>query len=640
MSCWLLWLVPGWLAATPVTVPMPPAASATSAQLLLYNAQLAMQARDPEQVMTLWLAHNSLRSIDRTVERQVPAFVSLVWVAMAQLHLCPDNLPLDDDDGRGAGIWPIALYNWLLAAQHRNSFATLPNPTQALLQGQQQRHIHLWSILNREELGQVRWVSQGNCAWLPMLLKQAGIGIKEPAESPLPLLRLLRWLLAQAMATTNEQLVEGKAVLVARDITLAFKQAELEQKFVKPAKVAVAAATKKQASPSEQTELTKPGHVCQSVKWSAQDWLHLTPERRLALFGQRLNCPQDDGNKLPEQWLAILEALLIHQQTHELAAWLGFLEPIAAQSPQFGLQQTLATGPLGAMLMGLEPESGFQEQAAIALLRGIGLLQAGQTTPALQAFAHALHDSAYSTQANAVASLTRRWLLFLLHTYRADATMLTLLQQLLPAGQFGWLVEQLWLGAALRADVQSFTFLRAYLRPTSPLGKLDVFALPLAQGRLQLPTVTLQAVGAGPPAPGQATAYMLLQWSKYVLQTLSQEDRALQEQLVPYLQQLLHVWHKFAAGNNRSYQAIAQQIQALLQGLTDAMPSADSQARSWSSQQATFGGTIHLAPSESPPWPFPCLHTSLPSALVPIPLQATAAWQHEGQWQLGWRLQE
>ena len=79
---------------------------------VFYNARLALRDGKPENVLRLWLLHNSLRQ--RGLASPLDAeFRSAVWVALGELGLCPDGFPRDD---QGARLWAVALHNEVIAA--------------------------------------------------------------------------------------------------------------------------------------------------------------------------------------------------------------------------------------------------------------------------------------------------------------------------------------------------------------------------------------------------------------------------------------------------------------------------------------------------------------------------------------------
>src|SRR5688500_1498842 len=104
----------------------PSAASEPSAQpKVFYNARIALRDDRPADVLKLWLLRNGLVDQGNPPAVEDDELKSAVWVALGDLSLCQDGFP---KDAAGAGLWPVALHNWVVNAVPKGPAHEFPNP--------------------------------------------------------------------------------------------------------------------------------------------------------------------------------------------------------------------------------------------------------------------------------------------------------------------------------------------------------------------------------------------------------------------------------------------------------------------------------------------------------------------------------
>lgn len=617
------------LSATPEPPPVP------QQTLVFYNARLAQRQKRPADVLTLWLMRNGL------VDRGLPGlhdgeFRSVVWAATGAMGICQDGFARDDDE-TGAGLWPLAVHNYLLASKQEDD---LPPPYEAFDVGRQQRLISLADVLDDEELEAVTF-SQTSCFTPALMLVEYGLNPFVDVEDRLVTGPLLRRLILRALETVKRDQVTTLALLEARlfdlDLALTALRARRKQEAAldKAADVQganMSAGAAKRAGEQAAKALDDPPEAAflrRTLRWSPAEWLTLSRQRRQYLFAAA-KPHATDADALRTLTLGIVDLLVERGDGAEAMSWIGTLEP--------GDRAHVTEGARGERLLSLSDEAGFRERSVVSLHRGVAQLERGAMGDALRSFAFALSHSDASSASSAVHALARRWLSYVLARYETNAQVLASLKALVPRQDFNPIIEDLIWAAALRADGRSFDRLAASVqRGGSFDNKVERLAL-LAHGKAGDLVGALKAGAADGP-------YETLRFTKQLVDMLEREEaevrranRGLLTQLLPLLDGLANE-PGVAKTNERLARELAGRVQALLEAMgASAGPQAASRAIDLG--HAAFAGSLRLAPADPLPWPFQPPAVEAPSAFTPfklVPLEWRGA---DGKLVFGWRITE
>ncbi|MBK7861843.1 MAG: hypothetical protein IPJ65_25145 [Archangiaceae bacterium] len=186
--------------------------------------------------------------------------------------------------------------------------------------------------------------------------------------------------------------------------------------------------------------------------------------------------------------LGLIDRLAVRGQGEELDAWLGMLE--LKEPKQRGI---IIAGERGKQLLALEPSTGFKERAVIALHRGVAELEAGQQLDALRSFGFAMAHADESSDPNAVMSLSRRWLSYVLSRFQTNGEVLGTLRALVPRQDYNIVIEELLWRAALRADKSSFELIASTVQKGSSLDQRIDKLKPMARGDVGLLATQLRS---------------------------------------------------------------------------------------------------------------------------------------------------
>lgn len=615
----------------------------SSQTLVFYNARAALRERKPAEVLSLWLLRNGLRqrgeqsALDEELR-------SVVWAALGELGLCQDGFPKDSVDG--AGLWPLALHNFLVRSVAMGPPPEQPPPWEVFQAGRQQRLVSLHDVLSAEELRsvsfsrtgcllplQVAWLEAGQPPWLD-LDDRLGAGL------------LMRRLLSLSLQTLARQKVTGTAVVQARLFDLDLALAELKARRARRegrelaqqargagASAQAAAEVQKKQAASWEKGSPQAALLRQSLEWPASEWLSLSPRRRLSLLAQARRVAEDP-EALRRLILSVIDRLAAQRAGAEVEEWVGFLD---GGLPAARAELTL--GERGRRLLELEPQSGFRARAEVALHRGVAFLEAGALQEALRSFAYALRHAEESGQPEVTTSLSRRWLSYVLARFETTEEVVATLRALLPKHELNPVMEDLLWRAALRADRSSFHRAAENTRRGGALDARVALLKPLSEGR---PGELASQLGE----LAQSEPHSALRFSRRYLEALEREESEVRQSNAPALKLVLRVLDSLLVpGGRKNAQAHAAEeligrAQSVLDGLSELDLSPAGRARSVSPDRETYAGSIRLAPSDPLPWPFRLPEPEPPSAFAPLKLEPVEWRDGRGELVFGWRISE
>ncbi len=558
---------------------------------------------------------------------------------------CLDGFPRNE---RGAGLWPLALHNWVVAGLSRSVLGESPSPFEAFEVGRQQRFVSLHDVLSLAELRSTRF-QPGETCFLPrittlQLAGTASLDLKDRASAG----ELLHRLLTLSLQTLVRGKVESVAAVEARIFDLDLALAQLQTRRARQEEAAarqrarnagvsdqaageVAAQASAWPAQSRQAEFLR-----RSLTWPARAWLTLSRPRRIALFAQAWPYARDRG-ALEQLVLALIDALIERGAGDEVEAWIAFLEATGAPETR---RRALVLDPRGKRLLELAPTSGFRERATIALHRGVAFLEEGRRQEALSSFAYALAHAESGREPAAVLGLARRWLSYLLARYETSEEVIATLDALVPRQEYELILEDLAWRAALRADRRSFERALTNPRSGSAFAARAARLRPLAEGRAGELVTDLRRAAVEEPQ-------LTLRFVRQLLERLESEEHEARSGNLPLLKLLLDLLEALAAdreGTPAAQGRIARELigrtRGLLEGLSHVETSAAGKAHALSPRREAFAGNVRVAPADPLPWPFPTPIAEAPSAFVPLVLRPVEWRDRNGALVFGWRLTE
>jgi len=661
--------------APPAPPPLSSAAKTEPPQTVVYwNARLALREGRPVDVLKLWLLRNAIEA--RETSRGAASvhdgdFRSTVWAALGETGFCPDGFIEDDD---GAGVWPIAIHNWLLKNMRREA-PSQPNPWSSFRGSVQQRSVSLYDVLTVEELRTVRfarafcltpWVQQ------PRLFVDNGALQWVDLDDRLSVGLMLKDMLRVAQRTTHPDKVAGLALIETRlfdlDVTLTRLQAIKARQETSALDQALRAAG---VTPGGRFELAQrrqaafgssPAAVLwrTAMGWPASEWLSLREDRRNSLFADADSglAGVVDATVRDALVIDIADALLDQKNGAGVARWLGFAAPPQASPPSQAtpaqatddvtaghaglasrtgrLQEALYAGARGERLLGLDVATGFRERSAIALHRGVDAVKAGETLAALRSFAFALAHADESSDPEGMHRLCRRWLAFVLSQYATTDEVIGIVEAFVPAADYAVVVDSLLWRAAFHQDMASFDGVcaSAKRRKAGTVGRMCTQLEPLARGE---PVALWAAVESG--AGGGAGA---VRFAERLLDELSTEPLDVRHNQRQNLQLMLRVFDDAAVGSATTAKKI-EVLRRRVQGLLDGIEAFDDSVRGRVAAAAPDGeayvGSVRLAPADPLPWPFPRPAATPPNPFLPIQLRPVER-STEGATVSAWTLAE
>lgn len=603
--------------------------------VVYYNARMALREGSPLEAAKLWLLRNAIEDHTQTVSVHDDDFRSVTWTALGDLGVCQDGFPVDT---KGAGLWPLAMHNWVVRNRSRRSANRRPNPFDAFEAGEQARLVNIGDVLSVEELTTVS-LFRGGCVRPRILLILMG-------EKPTARLsdrgvsaRLLRHLIRAAGDTLVDERVRGRPVLAARmfDIHLQLISiAEREARRRSRQRIRIgrqAGLSKAAVERVEETALeeafapgSEPARILEeSVEWTNEDWLRLSPQRQMFLFDQA-RAWTEESEAFDRIALGILDHLIASDQGEAVNDWIA----------RISTPERVWSGERGERLLAMDVESGFRERGPIALHRGVDHLSHGDLPEALRSFAYALDAAPESGASEALSQLSFRWLSYVAGQFEITDELLITLQALVPRRPYATLLEDLMWGAALRADQQSFD--RGLLRQPSrsALSRRTAMLTPLARGEVG---AFLGRVRTGLNTSPSETIRFLDQ----LIQRLEREDATVRTAHIPTLRAMREELVPIAAAEGRIGRTATELLarsQAITEGLVglEADASSADKARALAPGGEVFAGAVRLAPADPLPWPFRPTSSSAPPIWERIVLTPIEWRDESGNLVFGWSL--
>ncbi|MCB9746627.1 MAG: hypothetical protein H6740_28890, partial [Alphaproteobacteria bacterium] len=347
-----------WLALLPLVFAAPQPSTQT---LIYYNARMALREGQALEAVKLWLLRNALEDQTQQLSPHDADFRSVTWVALGDLGVCQDGQPTDED---GAGLWPLALHNWIVRNMGRRRRSGLPRPFDAFEVNRQQRFVAIGDVLSPQELKTVT-LFRGRCARPIMALTAAGERPGANLSDREVVARLLRHLLKQARGTLAADLVRGQSVIDARLFDINLQLAELAEREARQK-------AREEAQRGRQIGLSrvildslraeapdtslKPGSESarileDSARWTTAEWMALSPDRRVFLYDQArawVGTPE----AFDRVALGVLDQLIAQGDGEEVERWI----PRAAAATDTAV---IWSGRRGQALLALDEEAGF-----------------------------------------------------------------------------------------------------------------------------------------------------------------------------------------------------------------------------------------------------------------------------------------
>jgi hypothetical protein len=642
-----------------------------------YNARIALREERYQDVLRLWLLRNALKQQDETPLHD-DDFRSGLWVALAGAGLCHDGLA-EDNGKNGAGLWPLALFNWLTRSSSRQPAPGQPRSFTSFDYGFQQRYFSLYDVLSYEELMSARFV-RGTC-FRPyierMLLGQyRWLDLKDRLSYGI----MMRDLLMRAQNTLRTDRVRGHIVLEARLFDLEVALARLAKSKIRRetgvlaqmarmtgvSATAMAFIREEKLQDLRRTEYA--GLLRQSLTWTESDWFALSRNRRVALFTETVDSFSGDNRMEPLLYHTVLQnmdSVIRREDGDELNLWLGFasaktmsvaastdlqeeesapkanpgqnVEWILGERLHRPLIADIALGSRGERLLGLDPSTGFRERAIIALWRGVDYLERGESMDAMRSFALAMKRAEESRQSDTVYRLSKRWFAYVLAQHKADAEALAILKEFVPALERNALLEVLLWRAAFYVDKDSFERIASLVRRGGAMDFRVRHLRELAKG-------DAGKMWAAVREELKDTPHAVYKFSKQLTEELATETFDVRANNRSTLELGMRVLSELEGEVNRGLQRrIGEQLERM-QSLLDRMEifdaSIEGRARAATPGAEAYAGSVRLAPSDQLPWPFLYPQVQAPSpfsALKIVPIE----WLNEnGERVFGWQIKE
>ncbi len=610
--------------------------SAPSTQTLVYyNARMALREARPTEALKLWLLRNAVGHATGQVSGHDADLRSVAWAALGELGLCPDGFARDD---AGAGLWPLALHNWVIANRRRAPAGLGTNPFDAFATGRQARFVGLGDVLDAEELKRVRF-ARTECGAGGRALGAAGLSSSASLREPAVASRVLRHLLRQGLATTEGQPVRGRAAIEARLFDLNLRLTALaERAAARARRQARREARRGGASEAELDEAfgegppaippdSEAGKILRaSLGWTPDAWMALSPQRRQFLFSYaaRLDAPAPQRQALI---LGVIDRLIDARAGAEVESWIAHLGPDEA------VREAVWSGERGQRLLTLDDDTGFRGRAAIALRRGVDALSAGRRAEAIRTMGQALRWADDAREPEAVRSLTLRWVSYVASRFRFTDALFEMLRAVAPRGDFALVLEdQLWT-AAFNGDAASFDLALSHQRGRGALLRRAALLRPLAEGRGDAFLAGLAQAQAEEPTFAQ-------RFLRTFLDRLRAQDAAVRARNLPVLRRLLEAERaRLAAAEGQRVatrlEDTVDQLEAIIAGLTG-QPDATTGAVDPSRE--VFVGSLRVAPSDDLPWPFRVAEVTAPPVFTALNLRPVEWRDAAGSLVFGWEV--
>lgn len=621
-----------WLLGVGLAVAEPP----SDQTLVYYNARMALREDKPEEALRLWLLRNAIESQTGVVSAHDADFRSVTWAALGDAGVCQDGHATDEE---GAGLWPLALHNWVVRNMGRRPSPLPANPFKAFDLSRQQRFISVNDVLNTQELDAVRFF-QGPCTLPNTALIRAGERPDSALSDRQVTARLLRNLLERARLSLKEGHIRGRAAIEARLFDLDLQLTELAAREARQQELEALRrgrasgmlrgsldAIRDEAPITTLGPETEAWRILQAcVDWPISEWMALSPDRRIFLFdhaSEQVDAPE----KLDAIALGVLDELIDTQEGAQAERWIA----------RYSTKKTIWAGERGAALLALDDESGFSERGVIALHRGLYQLETGEMTESLRSLAYALRYAQESRDPDALENLSLRWVSYVASQFEINDALMLTLKELVPRREYSLLLEDLLWRAALRADTGSFERGQRYQVRGNAMERRLLLLEPITKGDLS--TFERQIRRGLKDNPNET-----LQFLERLLQRLELEDAQVRTAHIPTLLTIIDALSPLLEGDPRGRAPrkaaeLSDRSQAILEGLGAMEPNASAGQRGHSlgPDGEVYAGSVRLAPSDPVPWPFPLIKASAPSAFEPLDL-TPVEWQQDGVMVFGWEI--
>lgn len=618
------------------------AAAPSEQTVVYYNARMALREGRAPEAVRLWLLRNALEDRDRRVSPHDADFRSVTWAALGDLGLCQDGFPRDED---GAGLWPLALHNQVVRNLRRSRPARRPEAFDAFEVGLQARPVSITDVLSARELSGFE-LSRGRCLLPWLSLVAAGEPINARLSDRQVAARLLRHLLTRARGTLSEQ-VRGRAVIEARlfDLDLQItalaarearqqaRDAGLQGRQLGVSRTGVAALQAEAPTTNLDPSSAAAGVLRAAASWPVDEWMSLSPDRRLFLFEAARGFGGDPG-RFQAIGLEILDRVIAEGDGEGAERWIGLLAP---EEGEAGARASVWGGERGERLLALDADRGFRERAVVAAHRGVDQLSRGDLPGALRSLAFARQHAAESQAAAALDGLSLRWVGYVAAQFEIDENLLVTLAELLPRRDYAVLLEDLLWSAAFHADARSFQVGLDHETGRAALGRRLALLRPLAAGDSKRFFAQVRA-GLG-ESPSETLRFL-----EQLVARLELEDAGVRAAQVPTLRgirTLLDQLVETADGHQgRVASAVLARALAIEEGLYGLPPEANARdrARALAPGGEVYAGSVRLAPADPLPWPFRPVETQAPSVFTPVELRPVEWRDAAGELVFGWSL--
>jgi hypothetical protein len=609
------------------------AAEPSDATIVYYNARMALSEGEPLEAAKLWLLRNTLADHTGQVSPYDGDFTSVTWAALGEMGVCQDGLANDDE---GAGLWPLAMHNWVVSQMGRRTRASRPRPFDAFAVGRQQRFVSIGDVLSASEMKELS-LFRGRCLRPKLALTLAGESPKADLSDRMVAARLLLSLVDKAEETLRDRQVRGRSALAARRFDLYLQLAALSAREARQEARAEARRGRQRGLSRESAQAmleeapdyafgpTSPAAevLRDAVTWAPDAWMALSAERRRFLF-IHARAYGGDPAALDAVALGVIDALIAAGDGAELQQWIGLrtVDPDAAARAVWADER-------GQRILAMDDASGFDERAVIALHRAVHQLEGGDLSSSLRSFAYALQRAPGSTASDDVARLSRRWLSYVAGRFALTDELLRTLRELVPAPDYAVILEDLLWRAALHADPEAFARGLANQPSRGAIERRLTLLTPLARGDVGAFQRGLRAGMAASPA--ETTRFIGL-----LLQRLELEEpdvRAAHHPTLVQVEALLET----VDDDGRQARVVAGLLDRS-RALRDGIDGGGDQdgPRAFSPDAEIFMGSVRLAPADPLPWPFRAADVPAPSVFEPFELLPEAWRDADGDRVLGW----
>lgn len=605
------------------------------ATLIYYNARLALREGRAADAVKLWLLRNTYSDATGRVSTNDEDFHSVTWAALGELGVCPDGHRRDDD---GAGLWPLALHNWLVMNRNTRPRTDIGHPFEVFELDRQQRGIAINDVLDAKELGTVQF-RRGRCLAPRIAMIAAGEIPWASLRDRQVATRLLAYLLEASHRTLGPN-VQGKAAVEARLFDVHLQLIELaaiearrrareagRRGFSLGLNRPSVSALQREAPTHTFADDSEPAKILRaSVGWTPDEWMTLSPDRRVFIYDQAVKY-LGRSEALDGLALALIDEMAVRGLGAEAQAWVARR---GAASP------AIWDGERGLRLMALDPSTGFTERSTIALHRGVAQLEAGDLDAALRSFGAAVTHSPESAASAEVHALGLRWLSYVASRFEIDEGLLLTLRELVPPREYSVILEDLVWSAALHADAASFEIGQDHQVGRGALARRVALLAPLARGDAKRFVAGIEA--GLRDAPGETIRFL-----DQFVQRLELEDAEVRDALAPMLIRLRATLERHADPEDRQgrrIDALLDRTLAILDGLGPRPgDGARDRARQFAPDAEVFAGSIRLAPSDPLPWPFAPAEVRAPGVFTPLTLRPVEWRGEDGAWVFGWRVE-